>query len=100
MRALMTTAVLHAAEFADLLGVNVHISGAEYKALGSSLRAAEAEQVWPAAVAAARFLALTGWRTGEALELRWCDLDIDRCTATLPDTKTGRSMRPLSQAAC
>jgi integrase len=76
------------------------LSAAEYGALGSALRAAEAEQVWPSAVAAARFLALTGWRTGEALGLRWCDVDIDRRTATLPDTKTGRSMRPLSQAAC
>ena len=76
------------------------LSDAEYRALGGALREAETEQMWPAAIAAARFLALTGWRTGEALELRWCDLDIDRRTATLPDTKTGRSMRPMSQAAC
>jgi thiamine pyrophosphate-dependent acetolactate synthase large subunit-like protein len=27
--------------------------------------------IWPAAVGAARFLALTGWRSGEALALRW-----------------------------
>ena len=56
--------------------------------------------MWPAAVAAARFLALTGWRSGEALGLRRADVDLVRRTATLADTKTGRSIRPLSHAAC
>ena len=55
--------------------------------------------IWPQALACARFLALTGWRTGEALTLRWRDIDLARRTATLPDTKTGRSMRGLSRAA-
>jgi integrase len=32
--------------------------------------------------------------------LRWADVDLMRRTATLADTKTGRSMRPLSHAAC
>ena len=41
-----------------------------------------------------------GWRRGEALGLTWAALDIDRRTATLADTKTGRSLRPLSVAAC
>jgi integrase len=56
--------------------------------------------MWPPAVAAARFLTLTGWRSGEALGLRWSELDLARRTAILPDTKTGRSIRPLSNAAC
>ena len=60
----------------------------------------EAQSIWPAALAAARFLALTGWRTGEALGLRWDEIDLARRTATLGDTKTGRSVRPLSHAAC
>ena len=72
----------------------------EYAALGAALRRAEAENIWPAAVAAARFLMLTGWRSGEALGLRWADVDPVRRTATLADTKTGRSMRPLSHTAC
>ncbi|WP_394761982.1 tyrosine-type recombinase/integrase [Phenylobacterium sp.] len=72
----------------------------EYKALGEALRAAKAVQVWPAAVAAAHFLTLTGWRSGEALGLKWGEVDITRRTAMLADTKTGRSMRPLSDAAC
>ncbi len=48
----------------------------------------------------ARFLALTGWRSGEAQELRWEDVDLSRRAARLADTKTGFSMRPLSHAAC
>ncbi len=62
--------------------------------------APERAGMWPAALAAARFLALTGWRRGEALTLRWEHVDLDRRTARLPDTKTGLSVRPLSHAAC
>ena len=76
------------------------LSDEEYAALGHGLCRAEAEGIWPFAVAAGRFLAFSGWRSGETLELRWRDVDIARRTATLPDTKTGRSMRPLSNAAC
>jgi integrase len=72
----------------------------EYKALGEALRNGEEAKLWPAAIAAARFLALTGWRSGEALGLRWGELDLARRTAMLGDTKTGASMRPLSHAAC
>ncbi len=76
------------------------LSDDEYSNLGAALRLGEAEGMWPAAVAAARFLALTGWRSGEALGLRWSEIDLARRTATLGDTKTGRSVRPLSHAAC
>jgi integrase len=76
------------------------LSDEEYKALGEALRKGEAQSIWPASLAAARFLALTGWRTGEALALRWDEIDLARRTATLGDTKTGRSIRPLSHAAC
>ena len=77
------------------------LSEEEYAALGEALRAAETEgKIWPAAVAATRFLALTGWRKGEALALKWPEVEFGRRTARLPETKTGFSMRPLSQAAC
>ena len=76
------------------------LSEDEYRTLGAALEKAVCEDFWPAAVAAARFLALTGWRSGEALALRWDEVDIERRTATLGDTKSGRSVRPLSQAAC
>ena len=72
----------------------------EYAALGTALKQAVAEDIWPAAIAAVSFLVLTGWRSGEALALRWGDVDLGRRTATLADTKTGRSIRPLSNAAC
>jgi integrase len=76
------------------------LSDDEYAALGAALCQGEAEGIWPAAIAAARFLMLTGWRSGEAVGLRWSELDLARRTATLEDTKTGHSVRPLSHAAC
>jgi integrase len=87
------------------------LAPAEYAALARGLeKAAQADAprpdgkqargpMWPHARAAIRFLALTGWRSGEALGLRWRDLDLARRTANLDDTKTGASMRPLSNAA-
>jgi integrase len=44
-------------------------------------------------------LALTGWRSGEALKLRWREVDLKQRIARLPDTKTGFSARVLSRAA-
>jgi integrase len=49
-------------------------------------------------LACIRFIALTGTRRGEAINLRWDELDIARGTMVLGDTKTGESIRPLSQA--
>jgi integrase len=76
------------------------LSDGEYAALGAALRQAEAQGIWPPAVAAARFLMLTGWRSGEAVALKRSEIDLVRRTATLGDSKTGRSMRPLSHVAC
>jgi integrase len=75
------------------------MSEAEYEALGEALRTMP-ESVWPAAVAATKFLALTGWRRGEMLAFKWSEVDLAARTARLPDTKTGYSLRPLSHAAC
>jgi integrase len=72
----------------------------EYKALQLGLSESQKVGVWPWAIGLVRFLALTGWRSGEALGLRWSEVDVSRRTATLADTKTGRSMRPLSRSAC
>ncbi len=58
------------------------------------------ETAWPIAVAATKFLALTGWRRGEMLALKWSEVDLAARTARLADTKTGASLRPLSHAAC
>jgi integrase len=75
------------------------LSDQEYGLLGKAVAQAADEAIWPPAVAAVRFLAFTGWRKGEALGLRWSEIDLARRTATLSDTKTGRSVRPLSQQA-
>jgi integrase len=72
---------------------------AEYAALGEALRTMP-ETAWPIAVAATKFLALTGWRRGEMLGLKWVEVDLVTRTARLEDTKTGASLRPLSRAAC
>lgn len=87
------------------------LSDEDYAALGKGLAAAAVIQpggegkpgkalVWPAAIAVTRFLALTGWRSGEALGLTWGMIDLTRRTATLPMSKTGHSIRPLAVAAC
>jgi len=75
------------------------LSHDEYMQLGAGLAKSEGE-IWPPAISAVRFLALTGWRRGEVLGLTWTALDLERRTATLADTKTGRSVRPLSTAVC
>ena len=75
------------------------LSKSEYRALGKALGQAD-KSAWPPAVAATRFLALTGFRSGEVLNLKWFEVDLAARTAILPSTKTGRSMRPLSNAAC
>ena len=75
------------------------LSDDEYAALASGLSASEGK-MWPPAIACLKFIALTGWRSGEALGLRWKDIDLARRVAFLSDTKTGRSIRPLSHAAC
>src|SRR5262249_44237386 len=69
------------------------LSDEECAALGKALREAEAQKIWPPAVAAARFIALTGWRLGEVVELQRPEIDLARRTARLADTKTGLSIR-------
>jgi integrase len=86
------------------------LTEAEYAALNTALDAALSASgddddetrraMWPHAVAAIRFLALTGWRSGEAIALRWRDVALAQRTANLPDSKTGKSMRALSLVAC
>lgn len=69
------------------------LSVAEYAQLGQVLNGDNAARD------VFMLLALTGWRSGEARLLRWAELDLDRRIATLSDSKTGQSVRPLSTAA-
>jgi integrase len=53
----------------------------------------------PVAVSVIRFLALSGWRKNEALNLRWREVNLATGVVMLVDTKTGKSIRTLGGAA-
>lgn len=53
----------------------------------------------PHATGAIRLALLTGMRRGEVLTLEWEFVDLQRKVVLLPDSKTGRSPRQLSNAA-
>jgi len=53
----------------------------------------------PFALAAIRLLLLTGARLNEALSLQWKHINLDRGTALLPDSKTGRKPIIFGEAA-
>ena len=76
------------------------LTNQEYIAFGLALKKALAEGVRPVVIAATKFMILTGWRRGEVLGLRWSEVDLERRTARLVDTKTGFSMRALPMVAC
>jgi len=50
-------------------------------------------------LAAIRCIALTGARRGEVQHLKWDEVDANGTCLALGETKTGASLRPLSQAA-
>lgn len=66
--------------------------------LGAAL-AAEEMTGWPPAVHAIWFLILSGFRKEEALQLKWADIDLDKRTVSLADTKTGAQTRVLGAGA-
>ena len=69
------------------------LSIAEYAQLGTSLSSATVPNDL------FLFLALSGWRAAEVTKLKYSELDMERRIASLSDTKTGLSIRPLSSAA-
>lgn len=72
----------------------------EFKALGKLLdeMAANEFEAWQP-VAELRLLAFTGCRLGEVENLKWSEVDFENSLLRLEDTKTGRSVRPLGEAA-
>ncbi len=70
------------------------LAPSEIEVLSSAL--ASSDELF--AVAAIRFLTLTGWRSGEALALRWENVNFETGEALLPSTKAGRQTRPLGAA--
>ena len=75
------------------------LSEAELARLGDALREAEAAGASTKGCNIIRLLALTGARKGEIEGLRWDQVDLERGFLVLGNTKTGRSVRPLSAAA-
>lgn len=73
------------------------LTPAELARLGDALAASTHESIY--VLAALRLLALTGARLSEILTLRWADVDIDLALIRLPDSKTGKKVIYLSEAA-
>ena len=72
----------------------------EFRRLGGTLDALEAEGRVPVhAAAALRLLMLTGCRCSEIMTLRWEDVHLEANEIRLPDSKTGPRVVPLSPGA-
>jgi integrase len=78
----------------------------QYRALGIALDTLAAKCTakgvpvhHPYGLAAIRFIALSGVRKGEAIGLKWTELDAAGGCLRLQDSKTGESVRPLGAAA-
>ena len=91
--------------FADAQNKSL-LSGDQYRALADALHTLEqkrdrhgAPRHSPIGIAAIRFIALSGVRRGECVQLRWDEVDAEGICLALGETKTGPSLRPLSQAA-
>lgn len=75
------------------------LSPEEYVALGRGLKLAELQGMNRRGLAVIHTLAMTGCRKGEIQTLRWPYLDINSGSVRFPDTKSGKSIRPIGRAA-
>ena len=99
----------HVERYAET-GTRRALTPEELAALGAAVHDAEGS-LHSSAVLAIRFLALTGFRRAELIGhmskdrrggregLRWGDVDLDTGLVTLHDSKTGRQVRVIGQAA-
>jgi integrase len=71
----------------------------EIQSIADALTKAEVAGVNEFALAAIRFLLLTGCRKSEALTLQWNWIDLNRGVLRLPDSKTGAKVVPIGQPA-
>lgn len=71
----------------------------EVQRFGAALGTLEAEGVNAKAIAIMRLWALTGCRRDEIAALKWQEINSDKACLVLEESKTGRSVRPLAQAA-
>lgn len=70
----------------------------ELRTLGRAIQSAEESGLDKSAGAALRFLAMTGCRRGEALGLRWGNINRNSWCLILPDSKTGHKIVPVGEA--
>lgn len=75
-----------------------YLAPEELERLSEALISAETRYVSIFAISAIRFLLLTGCRKGEALSLRWEQVDMDNLLVYLPDSKVGQRPLYLGQA--
>ena len=76
------------------------LSEAELQRVGQVLAEMESERVeMPSAIAAVRLLMLTGCRLNEILRLKWAHVHLRDGELRLPDSKTGKKVVQLGEAA-
>ena len=71
------------------------LSVEDYRVLGKILDAAAGEHRFGSAVSIIRFLALTGCRRSEAVNLKRTEVDAENSCLRLSDSKEGASIRPI-----
>ncbi len=76
-----------------------YLSAEELARLTTALKGAEEAGVNKHGLNVIRLLTLTGARKGEIEGLRWSEVDFERATLRLADSKTGARMVPLGAAA-
>lgn len=77
----------------------VRLTAETYRQLGQALEQSALEAGSRQAIAAVWLLALTGCRRGEIEKLKWSEVDLEGNALRLEDSKEGRSIRPLGEAA-
>lgn len=78
----------------------VKLTDVQRAALGAAIKAVEAEGTFSStAMNAIRLIGYVGLRPGEAMSLRWVQLDWEQCMIRLRKTKTGDSTRPFNATA-
>ncbi len=75
------------------------LTASEFTQIAQALAELEAEGCNPAGIAILRLILLTGARPSEIERLKWAEVDTDHQCLRLAESKTGYSVRPLSQAA-
>ena len=70
----------------------------EYRRLGNSLRDATIDGEHTQVIDGIWILVLSGFRLGEAVKLKWSEIDFAGGTVRLEDSKEGASVRPIGKA--